>query len=98
MKYFKKTYLNRPECPYGYGVWNNGDGVNYNPTDDYTIEDITEQEYIIGSAEVKAFYLAEAKEDTRISLKEKIHLRKAIKEDASEFENELNELTKETTK
>jgi len=93
MRYFKKVYKNRPECPYGYGKWKEGDAVNYIPTKDYTVEDITEQEYIDGSAQVKAYYLSKEKEARVIELKEKIYVREQIQEDKTELQNELNILT-----
>ena len=92
MKYFKKVYKNRPECPYGYGKWKEGDAVNYLPGKDYTVEDITEQEYIEGSRQIKEYFENKEKENRRIELKEKIYVRQQINEDSTELQTELNKL------
>ena len=45
-KYFKKVYEDRT----AYGQWKTGDGINYNESGDnkYTVEFITENEFIDG--------------------------------------------------
>ena len=90
--YFKKVYNNRPECPCGYGKWREGDGINYNPTKYYTVEEITEQEYINGCVEVEAYFEQKYKQKRIIELKEKIYVREQISEDKTEFQSELDKL------
>jgi hypothetical protein len=41
-KYFKKIYANGD---IGKGVWKTGDGINYNDTDNYTVEIITKTQW-----------------------------------------------------
>lgn len=94
-KYFKMIFINldaNKGYPYGYAIWEDGDAINYLPTKDYTIEWITEQEYIEGCKQVKEYFTQIENKKQVIELKEKIYIRQKIKEDYTELQNELNKL------
>lgn len=66
-KYFKKIYADRVAC----GVWNEGDGVNYLPGSNYTVEDITEAEYISIASDVKNYFSEIELKEELITLKQR---------------------------
>lgn len=86
MKYFKKIYSNgRIAC----GCWNDGDGINYNHTEKYSIDWITKEEYYEIAKKINNYDKKINIEKELIKYKKEKYILEQIGEDIAEIDNKI---------